>query len=80
MLANGPISFKVGLQRLTVQSTMGAELMTAAFTIKEAVFYSNMIMELGFEKGFSSVPLYLDNTSTLHVTGNRTYLPLVKLH
>ena len=30
------------------------------------------MVELGFEKGFNSVPLYLDNTSTLHVAGNRT--------
>ena len=30
------------------------------------------MVELGFEKGFNSAPLYLDNTSTLHVAGNRT--------
>ena len=29
MLANGPISFKVGLQSLTAQSTMEAELVVA---------------------------------------------------
>ena len=33
------------------------------------------MVELDFEKGFSSVPLYLDNTSILHVAGNRTYSP-----
>ena len=38
-------------------------------------FRSNMMVELGFEKRFNSVPLYLDNTSTLHVAGNRTYSP-----
>ena len=32
-----------------------------------------MIAELGFEEGFSRVQLYLDNTSTLHIAGNRTY-------
>ena len=37
-----------------------------------------MMVELGFEKGFNSVPLYLDNTSTLHVAGNRTYSPRAK--
>ena len=47
--------------------------MAAALTIKEAVFCSNMMMELGFEKGFSGVPLYLDSTSTLHEARNRTY-------
>ena len=36
------------------------------------------MVELGFEKGFNSVPLYLDNTSTLHVAGNRTYSPRAK--
>ena len=34
----------------------------------------NMMVELGFEKGFSSVLLYLDNTSTLYADGNRTYI------
>ena len=37
-----------------------------------------MMVELGFEKGFNSVPLYLDNPSTLHVAGNRTYSPRAK--
>ena len=36
------------------------------------------MVELGFEKGFNSVPLYLDNTSTLHVAGTRTYSPRAK--
>ena len=47
--------------------------MAAALTIKEAVFCSNMMLELGFKEGFGSVPLYIDNTSALHVAGNRTY-------
>ena len=38
MLANGPISFKVGLQSLTAQSTMEAELVAAATTMKESIF------------------------------------------
>ena len=57
---------------------MEAELVAAALTMKEAVFCSNMAVELGFEKGFSSVPLYLENTLTLHVAGNRTYSPRAK--
>ena len=75
MLANAPISFKVGLQGLTAQSTMEAELVAAALAMKEAVSCSNMILELGFDKSFGSVPLYIDNTSTLDVAGNRTYSP-----
>ena len=72
MLVNGPISFKVGLQSLTAQSTMEAELTATALTMKEAVFCSKM-MELAFEEEFSSVPLYPDNTSPSHVGGNRIY-------
>ena len=40
MLSNGPISFKVGIQELTAQPTMEAELVAAAFTMKEAVFFT----------------------------------------
>ena len=75
MLANGPISFKMGLQSLTAQSTMEVELVAGVLTMKEAVVCSNMIVELGFEKGFICVPLYLDNTSTFYIAGNRIYSP-----
>ena len=78
MLANAPISFKVGLEGLTAQSMMEAELVAAALTMKESVFCSNMTKELGFGKRFNCVPVYIDNTSTLHVAGNRTYSPQVK--
>ena len=78
MLANAPISFKVGLQGLTAQSIMDAELVAAALAMKEAVFCSNMMLELGFDKSFGSVSQYIDNTSALHVTGNRTYSPRAK--
>ena len=78
MLANAPISFKVGLQGLTAQSTMEAELVAAALAMKEAAFCSNMTLELGFDKSFGSAPLYIDNTSALHVAGNRTYSPRAK--
>ena len=73
LLASGPISSKVGLQSLTVQPIMEAELVAAALTMKNAVFCSNMVVEVGFEKGSSSVSLCLDNASTLHVAGNRKY-------
>ena len=73
MLANSSMSFKVGLQSLNMQSTMEAELLVTALTMKRAVFCSNIMVELGFEKGFSSVPLYLDKIPTLHITCNRTY-------
>ena len=78
ILSNGPISFKVGIQGLTAQSTMEAELVVVAVTMKEAVFCSNMMLELGFKEEFGSVPLYIDNTSALHGVGNRTYSPRAK--
>ena len=71
MLSNDPINFKVGLQSLIAQSTVEKEPVAAALTMKKVVFCSDMMVELGFEKWVSSLPLYLDNTSTLHVTGNR---------
>ena len=78
MLANGPISFKVGLQSLTAQSTIEAGLVAAATAMKESLFCRNMMMELGFMEGFWSVPVYIDNTSALHVAGNRTFSPRAK--
>ena len=78
MLTNGPVSFKMGLQSLTVQSTMEAELVAAVRTMNEAVFLLIIMVDPGFEKRFNSVPLYLENTSTLHVAGNRTYSRRVK--
>ena len=75
MLANGPISFKEGLQSLTARSTMEAELVAAATEMKESLFSRNMVMELGFTEGFRSVPVYIDNASAMHVAGNRTFSP-----
>ena len=76
-LANAPVSFKVGLQGLTAPSTVEAKLVAAALAMKEAVFCSNMVKELAFGTRFDSVPLHIDNTSALHVAGNRTYSSLV---
>ena len=78
MLANGPISFKVGLQSLSAQSTMKAKVIAAATAMKESLFCRNIMMELGFTGGFRSVPVYIDNTSALHVAENRTFRPRAK--
>ena len=78
MLANSPISFKVGLLGLTAQSTMEAELVAAMLTMTETVFCKGMIQELGFKDGFDSVPLFIDSASALHVARNRTYSPRAK--
>ena len=78
MLANGLISIKVGLQSLTTQSTMEAELAAAATAIKESLFCRNMMMKSGSTEEFRSVPVYVNNTSALHVAGNRTFSPRAK--
>ena len=79
MMANAPIIFKVELQGLTAQSTMEAELVAAALVMKdESVFCSNMMSELSFGESFGSVPLHIDNTSALYITGNHTYNPRAK--
>lgn len=75
ILGNGPTSFMGDLRSLTVQSTIEGELVAAVLTMKDAVFCSNMTVELGFEEGLGSVPLYIDNTPALQVAANRTYSP-----
>ena len=79
MLSNALISFNLGLQGLTTQSTMEAELVVAALAMKEVVFCFYTMLVLGFDGSFGSVLLYIDNTSALHVAGNRTYSPRAKL-
>ena len=78
MLSNAQIRFKVGLQELTIQSTMETELVAVALRTKEAMFCSNMMLELGFDESFGSVSLDIGNTSVLHVTGTRVYSPRAK--
>ena len=50
MLVNASINFRVGLQGPTAQFTMEAELVATALTMKEAVFCSNILLELGFDE------------------------------
>ena len=78
-LTDAPTIFKVGLQGLTAQSTMEAELVAAALAMKdEAVLCSNTMSGLGFGENFGSVPLHTDNMSALHIADNRTYIPRAK--
>ena len=67
------MSFKSGVQSLTAMSTIEAELFPSTLDMKEAVFCSNMLTELGFGKQFEQVLLHIDNTATLHVIGNRAF-------
>ena len=41
--------------------------------MKEALFCSNMMNELGFGTQFEQVPVNIDSTSTLHVIGNQAF-------
>lgn len=59
-------------------STMEAKLVGAALAMKGSLFCSNMMTDLGLEPALSSVPLYIDNTATLHVIGNRTFSTRMK--
>ena len=56
-LCDAPIGFKSGLQRLTAMSTMEAELVGSSSAMKEAVFCSNILTELGLGKGFANMPV-----------------------
>ena len=40
--------------------------------MKEVIFCTNMMLELGFGSEFRSAPFYIDNTTTLNVFGNQT--------
>ena len=73
MMSRAPVSLKSGVQSLTAMSTMEAELVASALAMKEAVFCSNKMTELGFGKEFGQVPLPIDNTATLHVISNRAF-------
>ena len=67
------MSLKSGVQSLTAMSTIGAEVVSSALAMNEAVFFSNVLTELGFGKEFEQVPLHIDNTATLHVIGKRAF-------
>ena len=78
-LTDAPTTFKVGLQGLTAQSTMEAELVAAALAMKdEVIFCSNTMSGLRFGKSCGSMSLPIDSTSALHIADNRTYIPRAK--
>ena len=52
MMCIGPVSFKVGNKGLTAQSMIEVELATAALAMKEAIYCTGMMGELGFEETF----------------------------
>ena len=58
---------------LTAMSTMETDLVAAALAMKEVIFCTSMMTELGFGSEFNSAPLYIDNTATINVIGNQTF-------
>ena len=66
---------EMGHEGLIALSTMEPELVAAALTMKDAVFWKKMMDKRTSKDGFDSVPPYIDNTSALHVAGNYTYSP-----
>ena len=73
MFCKARVSFRSGVRSLTSMSTMEAEVVAEALAMKEAVFCSSMLIELGFGKELKKVPIHIDNTATLQVIGNRAY-------
>ena len=71
MFCKAPVRLRSGVQSSTAMSTMEAELVARVLAMNQAVFCSNMLIELGFGKEFEKVPPHIDNTATLHVMGNR---------
>ena len=57
---------------------MEAELVAAATAMKKSLFCRNIMMELGFTEEFRGALVYIDNTSALHVVGNKTFSPWAK--
>lgn len=48
-------------------------LVATGMAVREATFYVNFMMELGFGKASHSVSVHIDNTSTLCIADNSTY-------
>ena len=71
-LSGGLISFGSKTQSLTAQSTVDRELQALSYRVRETVYLSNFLMELGF-KTFSSVPINSESTGALSVAGNAMF-------
>ena len=76
-LGGGLISFGSKTQSLTAQSTVESELQALSYGAREAVYFSNFLMELGF-RTFFSVPINSDSTGALSVAGNAMFSSRIK--
>ena len=73
VLSSGPISFKVWAFKGQLHNLQRRRNWWRLLITEEAVFCSNIMLELGFKEKFGSVPFYIENTSPLHVAGNRIF-------
>ena len=66
------ISFGAKMQTLTAQSKGETELMAVSYGMKEAVYLSNLLGDLGF-KSFNTVPVDCDGARARSDVANRPY-------
>lgn len=71
IMCNGPASFKMG--GLAAKSTIEAGRVAEALAMRGAVFYQNIMTELGSKEDCKCIALHIGNTSALNVADNQTY-------
>lgn len=69
MLGGTPVSWKTTLQKQVSLSTTEAEIMAAVEGIKEAVWWRNLLQELGFEQREPTV-VHEDNSGAVAIADN----------
>ncbi|KAE8673805.1 hypothetical protein F3Y22_tig00111772pilonHSYRG00229 [Hibiscus syriacus] len=67
-LGGGPICWKSTVQSIVTLSTTEAEYMTVAEAVKEALWLTGLVKELGVQQG--GVQLLCDNQSPIHLAKN----------
>ncbi|KAE8655249.1 hypothetical protein F3Y22_tig00117034pilonHSYRG01568 [Hibiscus syriacus] len=70
-LGGGPICWKSTVQSVVALSTTEAEYMAAAEAVKEALWLTGLVKELGVHQG--GVQLLCDNQSAIHLAKNQVY-------
>ncbi|KAE8715745.1 hypothetical protein F3Y22_tig00110160pilonHSYRG00324 [Hibiscus syriacus] len=70
-LGGGPICWKSTVQSVVALSTTEAEYMAAVEAVKEALWLTGLVKELGVQQG--GVQLLCDNQSTIHLAKNQVY-------
>jgi hypothetical protein len=70
-LAGGPICWKSMIQSTVAMSTTEAEYMAVAKAVKEALWLTGLVKELGIQQ--VGVPLYCDSQSAIYLAKNQVY-------